>query len=502
MGVQNLWTLLAPVGRQVEIESLAGQVLAVDASIWLTQFVKAMRDDEGNMIRNAHLLGTLYRVAKLLFYGVRPVFVFDGQTPEIKKRTTARRRKRQEQQTANLRHTAQRLLLNRLKQQRQEVLKAQSSTALAAAVAPGFTLPKARDARKTEEVLNEEKVELTNGAYDGVKQEATIEEKQMQGVWEAAAEFEEESGDLTLDDVELDTSRLSKIDLHAVFSLPPHLQKDMVQKILRDRRQEVRDQFIPLAGKPEKYSHAQISAFLQTSSLNRRIDAAKKQKRQEEMERQGGVGQGHRIDSNSNRFYIYQKDADHKEENGQDEDDKKTAERVDMTERSLVNERIQPREAQVDAFEVDRKGPSSTLALERFEHTLHDNAKEIAAALAARYQVRVKQEPVLAIERLRQSRLKKDKPSVSAKPAAAKVVAARPSSSDVSVELKLDEVDPEEMARFQKLFPACKTERVSTQVATAKSDPDDDDDDVEWEEAASSTVEQSKSDTLGPGIAE
>lgn len=121
MGVQNLWVLLAPVGRQIEIESLAGQVLAVDASIWLTQFVKAMRDDEGNMIRNAHLMGTLHRVAKLLYYGVRPVFVFDGQTPEIKKRTTARRRKRQEQQTDNLRHTAQRILLNRLKQHRQEV---------------------------------------------------------------------------------------------------------------------------------------------------------------------------------------------------------------------------------------------------------------------------------------------------------------------------------------------------------------------------------------------
>jgi DNA excision repair protein ERCC-5 len=121
MGVQNLWVLLAPVGRQVEIESLAGQVLAVDASIWLTQFVKAMRDDEGNMLRNAHLLGTLHRVAKLLYYGVRPVFVFDGQTPEIKKRTTARRRKRQELQSANLRHTAQRILLNRLKQHRQEV---------------------------------------------------------------------------------------------------------------------------------------------------------------------------------------------------------------------------------------------------------------------------------------------------------------------------------------------------------------------------------------------
>lgn len=98
MGVQNLWVLLSPVGRQIELESLERQVLAVDASIWLTQFVKAMRDDEGKMIKNAHLIGTFHRVAKLLFFGIRPVFVFDGQTPEIKKRTTARRRKRQEMQ--------------------------------------------------------------------------------------------------------------------------------------------------------------------------------------------------------------------------------------------------------------------------------------------------------------------------------------------------------------------------------------------------------------------
>lgn len=102
MGVQNLWVLLSPVGRQIELESLERQVLAVDASIWLTQFVKAMRDDEGKMIKNAHLIGTFHRVAKLLFFGIRPVFVFDGQTPEIKKRTTSRRRKRQEMQVWSL----------------------------------------------------------------------------------------------------------------------------------------------------------------------------------------------------------------------------------------------------------------------------------------------------------------------------------------------------------------------------------------------------------------
>uniref|UniRef100_M4BRE6 XPG N-terminal domain-containing protein n=1 Tax=Hyaloperonospora arabidopsidis (strain Emoy2) TaxID=559515 RepID=M4BRE6_HYAAE len=362
MGVQNLWMLLAPVGRQIEIESLAGQVLAVDASIWLTQFVKAMRDDEGNMIRNAHLMGTLYRVAKLLFYGVRPVFVFDGQTPEIKKRTTARRRKRQEQQTANLRHTAQRILLNRLKQQRQEKSKSNASTP---AVASGFTLPevgssenKKKKDEEEEETKgeDEEEVKREDGgrneeAETATEQEEALDEKGVQMVWEAAAELEEESGALTLDDVELDTSRLSRIDLHAVFSLPPHLQKDMIQKILRDRRQEVRDQFIPLAGKPEKYSHAQISAFLETSSLHRRIDVAKRKKRQEEMENQGGVGQGHRIDSNSNRFYIYQKNAERKEDTKQSEDERKEVEPSDMTERSSANEPMQFHEAQIDAFE-------------------------------------------------------------------------------------------------------------------------------------------------------
>lgn len=66
MGVTGLWRLLEPSGHQINIETLEGKVLAIDASIWLTQFVKAMRDDEGKMVRNAHLLGTLRRVVSSL----------------------------------------------------------------------------------------------------------------------------------------------------------------------------------------------------------------------------------------------------------------------------------------------------------------------------------------------------------------------------------------------------------------------------------------------------
>lgn len=47
MGVQGLWELLQPVGRTVDLQTMANRRYAVDASIWITQFMKAMRDDEG-----------------------------------------------------------------------------------------------------------------------------------------------------------------------------------------------------------------------------------------------------------------------------------------------------------------------------------------------------------------------------------------------------------------------------------------------------------------------
>ena len=47
MGVQGLWTLVEPVGRQINVEALGGKRMAVDASIWLVQLLKAMRDERG-----------------------------------------------------------------------------------------------------------------------------------------------------------------------------------------------------------------------------------------------------------------------------------------------------------------------------------------------------------------------------------------------------------------------------------------------------------------------
>lgn len=46
-----------------------------------------MRDKEGNALKNAHLLGFFRRICKLLYYGIRPVFVFDGGAPSLKRHT-------------------------------------------------------------------------------------------------------------------------------------------------------------------------------------------------------------------------------------------------------------------------------------------------------------------------------------------------------------------------------------------------------------------------------
>ena len=58
-----------------------------DVSLWLHQAVKGMRDQEGGALDNAHLLSLFHRICKLLFYRIKPVFVFDGGVPLLKRQT-------------------------------------------------------------------------------------------------------------------------------------------------------------------------------------------------------------------------------------------------------------------------------------------------------------------------------------------------------------------------------------------------------------------------------
>jgi len=90
------------VRRPVTLQHFAGKRLAIDAWNILYQFLSSIRQPDGTPLMDAqghitsHLAGTLYRTANLVEAGIKPVFVFDGVPPELKKETLAGRAQRKE----------------------------------------------------------------------------------------------------------------------------------------------------------------------------------------------------------------------------------------------------------------------------------------------------------------------------------------------------------------------------------------------------------------------
>ncbi|KAL7901993.1 hypothetical protein HDV63DRAFT_64917 [Trichoderma sp. SZMC 28014] len=110
MGVNGLWTVIQPCARPTNLATLNRKRLAVDASIWIYQFLKAVRDKEGNALRNSHIVGFFRRICKLLWYGILPIFVFDGGAPALKRATIQKRKQRREGRREDAIKTAGKLL--------------------------------------------------------------------------------------------------------------------------------------------------------------------------------------------------------------------------------------------------------------------------------------------------------------------------------------------------------------------------------------------------------
>lgn len=129
MGVTGLWTVLQPCARPIKIETLNKKRLAVDASIWIYQFLKAVRDKEGNALRNSHIVGFFRRVCKLLFIGIKPVFVFDGGAPALKRQTISNRKSRREGRREDAVRTAGKLLAIQMQRAAEEEEKKRKQAA-------------------------------------------------------------------------------------------------------------------------------------------------------------------------------------------------------------------------------------------------------------------------------------------------------------------------------------------------------------------------------------
>ena len=105
MGIKGLFSFIseaAPLSiKETEMKSYTGQIIAIDASMCLYQFLVAVRQGEAQSnLSNAsgevtsHIQGFLSRTVKLLELGIKPAYVFDGRPPDLKAATLAGRAKK------------------------------------------------------------------------------------------------------------------------------------------------------------------------------------------------------------------------------------------------------------------------------------------------------------------------------------------------------------------------------------------------------------------------
>ena len=100
MGIKQLAKLIADVApgavREQTLNDFTGRTIAIDASMAIYQFLVAVRaaGDGGiaSMLTNeagevtSHLQGMFSRTIRMMESGIKPVFVFDGKAPDLKKK--------------------------------------------------------------------------------------------------------------------------------------------------------------------------------------------------------------------------------------------------------------------------------------------------------------------------------------------------------------------------------------------------------------------------------
>lgn len=84
--------------KEIEISSLKGKTVCVDAFNSLYQFLSSVRQQDGTPLMDdekrvtSHLSGIFYRNLALLEQGMKLVYVFDGKAPELKAKTHKKRK--------------------------------------------------------------------------------------------------------------------------------------------------------------------------------------------------------------------------------------------------------------------------------------------------------------------------------------------------------------------------------------------------------------------------
>lgn len=86
-------------GKEIKLTDLSGRIIGIDGYNVAYQFLARIRQQgTGESLRDSmgrvtsHLSGFLYRTSNLIEAGIKPIFVWDGKPPELKRKTVEERR--------------------------------------------------------------------------------------------------------------------------------------------------------------------------------------------------------------------------------------------------------------------------------------------------------------------------------------------------------------------------------------------------------------------------
>lgn len=274
MGVHGLWALLSVCGRKISIENLRNKRLAVDVSIWLVQIARAMRDEEGNVAPNAILRVTFFRLCKLLFNKIKPIIVFDGGAPVLKRKTQMRRNNEVLKMEAKRRSAARKLLLRQMRL----LEEAKKNGGGDGSFAKGFVEPttKTTSIETNRNILSEEEVDIVvppktttktteqtlRETRDKIEKRKRLERKMHRH--QRGKRKHDHDHSLIVDEINLD-HHTGNIDTEVFLALPPKTQQEVVDALEARSRRENRKQYLPVAANASAFSETQLDNFLKRS---------------------------------------------------------------------------------------------------------------------------------------------------------------------------------------------------------------------------------------------
>ncbi|KAK7090216.1 hypothetical protein V1264_010044 [Littorina saxatilis] len=228
--------------------------------------MKGMRDKDGNPLPNAHLQGLFSRVCKLLFYRIRPVFVFDGGVPALKKKTLAARRERKENIDKEKGHTSQKILQNLLKSHAVKGVTGDRTEHISLPAKPGaeadiYQLPPLP--------------EVDKGSKDPVENGAAWE-------WEAEEDLFDHHRNLVhsyqddfqnLDDIDFDSKEFK--------SLPAEIRHEILMEMKEQRRENALARIAIMPEESKDFSDYQLKKLIKQSRLTGKIESLRKEMNQQ-----------------------------------------------------------------------------------------------------------------------------------------------------------------------------------------------------------------------------